>query len=141
MPIKFFKEETKFYLRNRIQIKKWILSTIKSENFESGLINFIFTSDKYLLNINNEYLSHNYFTDIITFNYCEKNIVNADIFISIDTIKNNSSRFDVTFNEELYRVMIHGILHLIGYDDKNDEEKAVMREKENHYLDRLKKLS
>jgi len=141
MSIKFFNEETKYHLKDRIRLKKWINSVIHSEQNESGVINFIFTSDNYLLNINKEYLSHNYYTDIVTFNYCEKNIINGDVFISIETVKNNSTRFDVTFIEELYRVMIHGILHLIGYDDKSDEEKVVMKEKENYYLERLKKLS
>ena len=92
------------------------------------------------IKINKEYLSHNYYTDIVTFNYCEEPTINGDIFISIDTIKNNSTKFDVSFVEELHRVMIHGVLHLIGYDDQNDEEKVTMRQKENYYLERLKNL-
>ncbi len=141
MPTKFFNEDTKFQLKNRNLLKKWINEVILSESFKSGDINFIFTSDKYLLEINKQYLSHNYFTDIITFNYCENNNVNGDIYISVDTIKNNSTRFSVTFLQELHRVMVHGILHLLGYDDHSDEEKLIMREKENYYLDRLKNLS
>lgn len=141
MPIKFFTEEIRFQLKERIRIKNWINEAINGENSKSGLINFIFTSDKYLLEINKQYLSHNYFTDIITFNYCEQNIINGDIYISVTTVKNNSRHFNVTFSEELHRVMIHGILHLLGYEDKTDEEKAKMREKENQYLERFKKLS
>ncbi len=141
MPTKFFNEDTKFQLKNRNLLKKWINEVILSESFKPGDINFIFTSDKYLLEINKQYLSHNYFTDIITFNYCENNNVNGDIYISVDTIKNNSTRFSVTFLQELHRVMVHGILHLLGYDDHSDEEKLIMREKENYYLDRLKNLS
>jgi len=141
MPIKFFNEDTKFQLKNRILLKKWINDVILSELKLTGEINYIFTSDKYLLSINKEYLSHHYYTDIVTFNYCEDDTISGDVYISIDTIKNNSSRFNVTFIEELHRVMIHGILHLIDYDDQNDEEKAIMREKENYYLDRLKNLS
>lgn len=141
MPIKFFTEEIKFQLKERIRIKKWINESIIEENSNLGEINFIFTSDEYLLEINKQYLSHNYFTDIITFNYCEQSIINGDIYISITTVKNNSRQFNVTFIEELHRVMIHGILHLLGYDDKTDEEKAKMREKENQYLERFKKLS
>lgn len=141
MPIKFFTEETKFQLKERIRIKNWINETIIGENSNPGIINFIFTSDKYLLEINKQYLSHDYFTDIITFNYCEKHIINGDIYISVDTVKNNSRLFNVTFIEELHRVMIHGILHLLGYEDKKDEEKVKMREKENQYLERFKKLS
>lgn len=141
MPIKFFKEDTTYQLKNRNLLKKWINDAIQNELKSSGEINYIFTSDEYLLSINKEYLSHNYFTDIITFNYCEENVINGDIYISVDTIKNNSARFDVTFLEELHRVMIHGVLHLVGFNDHTDEEKKVMREKENYYLDRLKNLS
>lgn len=141
MPIKFFTEDTKFNLRNKNPIKNWVNSVITSVNKETGNINFIFTSDKYLLKINKEYLSHKYYTDIITFNYCENEIISGDIFISIETVKNNSSRFNITIIEELHRVIIHGILHLLGFDDQSDEEKAVMREKENYYLERLKNLS
>ncbi len=141
MPVKFFSEDTKFNFKNKNLIRNWVKSTIKSVNKNTGCINFIFTSDKYLLKINKEYLSHKYYTDIITFNYCEKDNISGDIFISIDTIKNNSARFNVTMIEELHRVIIHGILHLLGFDDQSDKEKAVMREKENYYLERLKNLS
>ena len=140
MPIKFFTEDTQFNLKNRTKIKNWINNSIEQEQLQKGEINYIFTSDKYLLEVNKEYLSHNYYTDIITFNYCEENIINGDIFISIDTVKNNSKRFNVSFTEELHRVMINGVLHLLGYDDHSDEEKIEMREKENYYLDRLKNL-
>ncbi|MCK5169097.1 MAG: rRNA maturation RNase YbeY [Bacteroidales bacterium] len=141
MPIKFFTEDTKFNLKNKNRIKNWVNSTITSVNKKTGNINFIFTSDKHLLKINKEYLSHKYYTDIITFNYCENEIVSGDIFISIETIKYNSSRFNVAIIEELHRVIIHGVLHLLGFDDQSDEEKDVMREKENYYLERLKNLS
>ncbi len=134
MPIKFFTEQIQFNLKEKRKIKKWIKCSIDNEKKISGIINFIFTSDKNLLEINKKYLIHNYFTDIITFDYCENNTINGDIFISIDTVKNNSTRFNVSFIEELHRVMIHGVLHLMEYDDKNDDQKAVMKEKENHYL-------
>jgi len=140
MPIKFFNEDTKFPLKERRRLKKWVDYVIQEEGFQLGDINFIYTSDNYLLRLNKEYLSHNYFTDIVTFNYCEEPLINGDIFISIDTVKNNSKRFDVSFLEELRRVMVHGVLHLIGYDDQKDEEKSTMREKENYYLERLKNL-
>jgi len=140
MPVKFFNEDSNYQLQQKRIIKDWIKNTIQNEKDKLGAINYIFTSDNYLLTINNEYLSHNYYTDIITFNYCDNNTINGDIFISIDSIRNNSARFGVTFINELHRVMIHGILHLIGYDDQTDEQKAIMREKENYYLDRLKKL-
>ena len=140
MELQFFSEDIEFSLPHPERIKRWIFSTIKEENFYPGNINFIFTSDKYLLNINKQYLSHNYFTDIITFNYVKESSIHGDIFISIETVKNNSSRFGVTLDDEVHRVMIHGILHLVGYDDQTDEQKAEMRKKENEYLDRLKNL-
>lgn len=140
MPTKFFNEDTSYQLKNKKILKNWIDLTIQNEKYISGNVNIIFTSDKYLLSINKKYLNHNYYTDIVTFNYCEDNTIHGDIFISIDTVKNNSKRFGVKHTEEVHRVIIHGILHLIGYDDQNDEEKALMRQKENYYLERLKKL-
>src|SRR6056297_354479 len=133
MELHFFNEDIDFTLPNKNYIKSWIISAIKNENYVPGEINFIFTSDKYLLNLNKQYLSHNYFTDIITFNDVQGNIVNGDIFISLETVKNNSLRFGVSFEEELSRVMIHGIMHLIGYDDQTEEQKSEMRKKENEY--------
>ncbi len=141
MAVKFFSEDITYNFRNKKQTISWIDDSIINEKRLLGDINIIFTSDKYLLDINKQYLKHNYFTDIVTFNYCENNVINGDIFISIESVKNNSTRFDVNFTTELKRVIIHGVLHLIGYDDQNDEEKAKMREKENYYLDRLKNLS
>ena len=140
MPINFFTEQIQFNLKEKNKIRKWIKSSIENEDRKSGTINFIFTSDNYLLEINKKYLAHNYFTDIITFDYGENATINGDIYISIDTVKNNSNSFSVSFINELHRVIIHGILHLIEYDDKNDEEKEIMREKENYYLDRFKNL-
>src|SRR6056297_701130 len=126
MNIQFFNEDINFNLRNQQLITHWIIDSIKQEKSIPGEINFIFTSDNYLLTINKQYLSHHYLTDIITFNYCVDTLVNGDIFISIDTVKNNSLQFGVSFEEELHRVMIHGILHLAGYDDHSDEEKEQM---------------
>ncbi len=140
MDILFFNEDIDFQLPNQNIIVQWIIQCIHEEQFIPGEINFIFTTDKYLLSINKQYLSHNYFTDIITFNYCEEKTVNGDIFISIETVENNSARFCVTFQEELHRVLVHGILHLLGYDDQNEKQKSLMRKKENEYLDRLKNL-
>jgi rRNA maturation RNase YbeY len=140
MELHFFNEDIDFNLSNKNKLKTWIISSIKNENFVPGQINFIFTSDKYLLSINKQYLSHNYFTDIITFNDVHGNIINGDIFISVETVKNNALRFGVSFDEELNRVMIHGIMHLMGYDDHTEEQISEMRKKENEYLDRLKNL-
>ena len=102
-----------------------------------GDLNYIFCSDEYLLERNIKYLGHDTLTDIITFNYCEGKIINSDIMISIDRVKENSTIFENTFLDELHRVMIHGVLHLIGYDDQNEKEKQIMKEKEDFYLKKL----
>ncbi|HAN18959.1 MAG: rRNA maturation RNase YbeY [Bacteroidetes bacterium GWC2_33_15] len=140
MSINFFSEDIDFNLASKNKIRNWIKLSIENELKKTGLINIIFTSDNYLLDINKKYLSHNYLTDIITFNYCEKNTINGDIYISIETVLNNSKRFIVSFEDEIRRVIIHGILHLIGYNDSTNGEKIQMREKENNYLDRYKNL-
>lgn len=139
--INFFSEDIDFLPPNRSLLEKWITFTVSQEQAICGELNLIFTSDKYLLSINKEYLQHNYYTDIITFNYNEGKTINGDIFISIDTVENNSRLYSVSFNEELHRVIIHGVLHLLAYDDKSAEEKEQMREKENEYLVHLKNLS
>jgi len=115
-------------------IKKFIKHLIGSELRKTGEISVILCSDKYLLDINIEYLNHHYYTDIITFNYVEGNNVAGDLFISIDRVKENSIEFDTGWKKELYRVIFHGLLHLVGYNDKTDEEKKIMREKEDLYL-------
>jgi len=140
MPIRYFNEGLKYTLKNKRILKRWIIETIENENYICSDINIIFTTDKNILKINKEHLSHNYYTDIITFDYCENKNISGDIFISLDTVKNNSLRFNVSLLDELHRVIIHGILHLVGYKDKSEIQKAEMKQKENFYLDRLKKL-
>ena len=132
-----FHNEIEFVLQNQRELQRWIKKVITSENKEMGQINYIFCSDEYLLERNIKYLEHDTLTDIITFNYCKGKIITSDIMISIDRVKENSTIFDNSFSEELHRVMIHGILHLIGYDDKTEKEKILMREKENFYLKKL----
>ena len=132
-----FHNEIEFVLQNQGELQKWIKKVITSENKEMGEINYIFCSDEYLLERNIKYLDHDTLTDIITFNYCKGKIITSDIMISIDRVKENSTIFDNPFSEELHRVMIHGILHLIGYDDKTEKEKKLMKEKENFYLKKL----
>ena len=132
-----FHNEIEFVLQNQGEVQRWIKKVITSENKEMGEINYIFCSDEYLLERNIKYLDHDTLTDIITFNYCKGKIITSDIMISIDRVKENSTIFDNSFSEELHRVMIHGILHLIGYDDKTEKEKILMREKENFYLKKL----
>ena len=132
-----FHNEIDFFLQNQGELQRWIKKVITSENKEMGEINYIFCSDEYLLERNIKYLNHDTLTDIITFNYCKGKIITSDIMISIDRVKENSTIFDNSFSEELHRVMIHGILHLIGYDDKTEKEKILMRKKENFYLKKL----
>ncbi len=127
-------EEIDFSLQEEKLIIDWINKTVLEEKKQLGDISYIFCSDKYLLNINKQYLNHDYFTDIVTFDYTEDNSISGDIFISIDTIEENRKKFKTTFDNELHRVIIHGILHLVGYNDKTDEEQKVMTEKENYYL-------
>ncbi len=126
--------ENDFKLVDSDKIRIWIKDIIKKEKKTLGDITYIFCDDDYLLERNKEFLDHNTLTDIITFNYCIDNNISSDIMISIDRVKENSTTFENSFNEELKRVMIHGILHLIGYNDKSDKEKELMREKENFYL-------
>ena len=126
--------EDDFILEDSDEIRIWIEDVIKKEKRTVGDITYIFCDDDYLLERNKEFLDHNTLTDIITFNYCIDNNISSDIMISIDRVKENSTTFENSFNKELKRVMIHGILHLIGYNDKSDKEKELMREKENFYL-------
>ncbi|MDR2293091.1 MAG: rRNA maturation RNase YbeY [Prevotellaceae bacterium] len=135
--IRFFTENISFKLINRRKIKYWITNVVESENKNIGDINYIFCSDKYLLNINKKYLHHNCFTDVITFDFCEGSKISGDIFISIDSVRANASKYRQLFIEELYRVMIHGILHLCSYDDSTKSEIALMRSKENNYLKKI----
>ncbi len=122
-------------------IKSWIGKVITDYNSFLGSITYIFCNDDYILNINNQYLNHNYYTDIITFDYCDGNTVSGDLFISIDTVLSNSIKFNTLFQEELNRVIIHGILHLLGFKDKTDQEAKTMRTLENQALKLLKTIS
>ena len=116
------------------QNKKWLNQVILNEAKEEGDITYIFCDDDYLLEKNIRFLNHNTLTDVITFDYCEGNSVSGDIFISIERVKENSEVFKVDFLTELNRVMVHGLLHLLGYKDKNEWESNLMRKKENYYL-------
>ncbi len=129
--INFFNENIDLPLLPFPALKKWILKTIESYNFKTGDISIIYCSDEYLLKINQSYLNHDYYTDIITFNYNIKNKISGDIFISVDTVRVNAVEFNVSEQDEFLRVIIHGILHLIGFDDQNEDQILEMREKEN----------
>ncbi len=137
MSISFFFEDTPSVAFSRREIKSWIIASITFENKKVGNINFIFCSDRYLLKINQQYLKHDYFTDIVTFDYVEGDIISGDVFISIDRVKENSGIYNVSFETELHRIIIHGVLHLLGYHDKDPEDKTLMTRKEDYYLSRF----
>ena len=132
--INFHTEDLNFAIADPLLKSKWISQTIDKENKAYGCLNFIFCSDEYLHRINLEYLSHDTYTDIITFDYSEADILSGDIFISIERVKENSGKLAIPFEDELDRVIIHGVLHLSGYTDKSAEEQGIMRQKEDYYL-------
>lgn len=134
--IKFTSHEVRFVFSDKTATIKWIEQAVIKEKFSIHNIQFIFCSDKYLLEINNKFLSHDYLTDIITFDYSDKKVkeISGEIYISIDRVKVNAKEFSVPFKQELKRVIIHGILHLCGYRDKKESDKKVMRGKEDFYL-------
>jgi probable rRNA maturation factor len=135
IPINFFAEDISFNLKRKGFVRTWIRDTIIAENHRLKLLNFIFCNDAYLLNINQQYLNHNTYTDIITFDNSDtKQEIVGDVFISLDRIRENAKELDVNETDELHRVMIHGTLHLLGYPDKGKSAKALMTEKEDLYL-------
>ena len=135
MAIHFFSENISFSLDKEEQTVSWIENILDQEKQVSKSINYIFCSDDYLLKINKDYLDHDTLTDIITFdNSEEEGKIEADIFISIDRVQENALSLDKKFDEELHRVIMHGLLHLVGYNDKTDEEKSEMRKKEDACL-------
>ena len=123
-----------FILKNKRKIKNWLKNTIVNEKKKVGDINYIFCSKEYLKKMNNDYLSKNYETDVISFDFSKDNKISGDIYISSETVKKNSIIFNVGFNNELKRVMVHGLLHLLNYNDKSKQELKIMREKENFYI-------
>ena len=135
--INIYFEDTEYFEIDRNKIETAIEKLIIEESKMIGEVSVILCSDDYLLQINKQYLDHDYYTDIVTFDYVKDNIISGDLYISTDRIKENAGKYDVDFSEELYRVVFHGILHLSGYDDKTDEEKDLIRSKENYYIEKL----
>jgi len=129
-----FNYELDFEISNESYYSDWLTRVINSEDKILGELTYVFCTDEYLLNINQEYLNHDTFTDIITFDYCEGQLISGDIFISVDRVKENAEEFEVDFAEELHRVMAHGVLHLIGFKDKTESEAALMRLKEEEKI-------
>ena len=132
--VRYFTEDISFVFKQKLNNNRWLKTVAGSEMKRLGDINIVFCSDNYILDVNIKYLQHDYFTDIITFDYCEKNILSGDLFISIDSVRENAEFYKTGFEEELNRVIVHGMLHLIGYDDHTDEQKKIMRSKEDYYL-------
>jgi probable rRNA maturation factor len=141
IPVFFFEEDIRFKPKNKSALRQWINDTVIAEGYQLKELNYIFCSDNYLIGINRQYLKHDTYTDIITFDNSEKDkTVVGDIFISIERIRENAAKFDTSETGELHRVIIHGALHLLGYPDKTKSAKNLMTQKEDFYLDKVKFL-
>ena len=136
--INFFTEDIQYNFKNRRACKRWIIAALEEEkvlnNKKFEELSFIFCSDEYLLDMNKKYLGHDYYTDVITFDNSEDNTFSGDVFISIDRVRENAGTFGQLFIDELHRVIIHGVLHLSGFDDATEQEQKTMRSKEDYYL-------
>jgi len=138
--IEFLNENIEFPSINTGLLENWIKRIIKEHDFNLGSVTIIFCSDQYILKTNKEFLNHDYYTDIITFDYCENRNISGDLLISLETVRSNSENFNTDFSDELNRVIIHGILHLIGFDDSTPELKANIRKEEDKALEILKNM-
>lgn len=132
-----FNYETELQLHNEEKLSEWISKAIINEGFNEGEINYIFCDDAYLLKLNVEYLKHDTLTDIISFDYTIGKQINGDVYISSERVSDNAKDYNVTFENEMSRVLIHGILHYCGYKDKTEAEETEMRSKENYYISQL----
>ena len=132
--IQIFFEDIPSLKINKSNLNSFIIKLILNELKEMGDISVILCTDDYLLNINKQYLSHDYYTDIVTFDYGEKSVISGDLFISVDRVKENAALYNTSFPKELLRIIFHGILHLVGYNDKTELERTEMRQKEDYYL-------
>ena len=129
-----FSFQTNYPLKSRTKIKQWIKQVIEAKGKKTGNITYIFCDDEYLLQVNKQYLQHDYYTDVITFDYVENDLISGDIFISTDRVRENALAFGSSETEELHRVIIHGALHLLGLKDKSEKEASQMRQAENETL-------
>jgi probable rRNA maturation factor len=139
LPIEFFTEEVEFEVKNEEKVKAWLSEIISINSFELESLNYIFCSDEYLHQMNVEYLDHDTLTDVITFDNSDiEGVIEGDVFISIDRVVDNAAAFHISSDTELHRVMAHGLLHLLGYEDKTPEKQILMRSKEEECLQLLK---
>jgi probable rRNA maturation factor len=138
LSIRIFYDETVFRLKGSGKAREIVREIIKKEKKTSGDLSFVITNDERLKKINVEFLEHDYYTDVITFNYNEKDVINGEIYISLERVKENALNYNVSLETELFRVLIHGVLHLVGYDDTNSEKKSEMRRMEDFWLGSLK---
>lgn len=135
--ISFFEEDIHYKLKDKLKVKQWIKDTIAAEGYKLDELTYVFCSDAYLLQINQQYLNHDTYTDIITFdNSSVDKVITGDIFISIDRIRENAAKFNQSVTDELHRVIIHGALHLLGYKDKTATDSKNMTQMEDKYLDK-----
>lgn len=137
----FFSEECdipSFF--NEKRVRQWLQAVADDYSFQLGAISFIFCNDYYILDVNRKYLNHDYYTDVITFDYSERKILSGDVFISLDTVQSNALEFNTTYDDELHRVIVHSVLHLMGFKDKLDVDAKEMRQNENHCLELLKTI-
>ncbi len=134
MAVSFQNQNIEFNLPAKVKTKLWIKKIVEAEKKQLGQLNFVFTSDEEILKTNVQYLKHNTYTDIITFDYCEEKKINGDIIISVERVKENAAKFKTDFEAEIKRVIIHGVLHLCGYKDKSEKDSKLMRSKENAAL-------
>lgn len=143
MPINYYTEDCDFRFRGKLRTSEWIRATAREEGFRTGNLSVVFCSDRALLKINREFLGHDYFTDIITFDYSEpeRGVISGDLMISVDTVRSNAENLGFSFENELNRVIIHGILHLCGHGDKLPGEEAKMHALEDKYLARREERS
>lgn len=136
--ILFYNNNTSFTLKNKNKIKAWIVASVQEEEHHISEIQYIFCDDSFILELNKKALQHNYFTDIITFQYNnKKEPIQSEIYISVDTVKSNAKLFNTSFQKELLRVIIHGVLHCCGYNDKTKAQEKQIRDKENYYLNKI----
>lgn len=133
MSVFFHKENVSFSINEELVVK-WLDESVRSLGFVIGELSFIFCSDEYLKEINIKYLNHDFFTDVITFDYSKEKLLFGDVYVSTDRVKENAKTYNSSFNKELFRVIIHGVLHLCGFNDKTKKEKTLIRSKENEAL-------